>query len=228
MEESVQNKSVLISASLLAAKITELGAEANSVVAAGANWLHLDIMDNHFVPNLSFGPDLCSSLRQSGINVPLDVHLMLQPVTNMVERFAASGADYISFHSEAVSNVGAVIQQIKQHSCKAGLVLKPSTSLEVLNDCAADLDLVLIMSVEPGFAGQSFLPNSTQRIIEAREILQNKNSTALLQVDGGVNLTNASDIVAAGADVLVVGSAIFHSQDYATSINTLRLNCKLG
>ena len=184
--------------------------------------LHLDVMDNHYVPNLTFGPMVCRALRDYGINAPIDVHLMATPVDPLIEEFAAAGANYISFHPEASQHVDRSLQLIHKLNCKAGLVLNPSTPLEVLNYVLDKLDMVLLMSVNPGFTGQPFIAGSYKKIRDTRKLLEQHDSHAKLAVDGGICLENIGAVTAAGADYLVAGKAIFASHDYSAQIAALR------
>lgn len=199
----------LIAPSILSADFARLGEEVDAVLAAGADWVHFDVMDNHYVPNLTIGPMVCEALRKHGVTAPIDVHLMVEPVDRIVPDFARAGASLISFHPEASAHVHRTIQLIRSHGCKAGLVLNPATPLEVLDWVLDELDLVLLMSVNPGFGGQSFIPSALDKLARVRERIDASGRDVLLEIDGGVKADNIGTIAAAGADVFVAGSAIF-------------------
>ena len=208
-----------ISPSMLAADMLSFGDEVDAVISAGADSIHLDIMDNHYVPNLTFGHMFCAALRDKGIKIPLDVHLMCSPVDDLIARFADSGAEYITFHPEATLHVDRSIELIKSYGCKAGLVLNPATPISVLDHVLEKLDMVLLMSVNPGFGGQSFIPSVLPKIKSVRERIDAASLSTRLQIDGGVNLENIQSISAAGVDTFVMGSALFSSPSYKETIS---------
>jgi ribulose-phosphate 3-epimerase len=211
----------LIAPSILSADFAQLGAEIRAVEAAGADWIHVDVMDGHFVPNITMGPLVVEALRRT-TSLPLDVHLMIEHPDRFVEAFAAAGADYITVQVETTAHLHRTIHLIKALGVKAGAVLNPSTPLSSLDWILADLDLVLIMSVNPGFGGQEFIPNALDKIERLRKMIDGQQYKALIQIDGGVNSQTAGDVIRAGADVLVAGSAIFGSADYRASIQQLK------
>lgn len=212
----------IIAPSILSADFARLGEEVEAVLAAGADWIHFDVMDNHYVPNLTIGPMVCAALRKHGITAPIDVHLMVQPVDALVSQFAEAGANTISFHPEASKHVHRTIQLIRSHDCKPGIVLNPATPLEVLDWVLEEVDLVLVMSVNPGFGGQAFLPLALEKIRLIRERIDRAGLKVRLQVDGGVKPDNIGQIAMAGADTFVAGSAIFGADDYAKVIGGMR------
>ncbi len=212
----------LIAPSILSADFARLGEEVGNVLAAGADWVHFDVMDNHYVPNLTIGPLVCSALRKHGVTAPIDVHLMVQPVDRIIPDFAEAGASIISFHPEASSHVHRTIQLIKSHGCKAGLVLNPATPVDVLDWVLDELDLVLVMSVNPGFGGQGFIPSALDKLRAVRARIDASGRDIRLEVDGGVKADNIGAIAAAGADAFVAGSAIFSAPDYADVIARMR------
>ena len=212
----------VIAPSILSADFARLGEEVDNVLAAGADWVHFDVMDNHYVPNLTIGPLVCSALRKHGVTAPIDVHLMVQPVDRIVPDFAEAGATLISFHPEASSHVHRTIQLIKSHGCKAGLVLNPATPIDVLDWVLDELDMVLLMSVNPGFGGQAFIPSTLDKLRAVRKKIDATGKAIRLEIDGGVKADNIGEIAAAGADTFVAGSAIFNAPDYAEVISRMR------
>ncbi|WP_183960126.1 ribulose-phosphate 3-epimerase [Chiayiivirga flava] len=212
----------LIAPSILSANFAKLGEEVDNVLAAGADWVHFDVMDNHYVPNLTIGPLVCEALRKHGVTAPIDVHLMVEPVDRIVPDFAKAGATYISFHPEASAHVHRTVQLIKSHGCKAGVVLNPATPIEVLDWVLDELDLVLLMSVNPGFGGQAFIPSALEKLRRVRERIDRSGRDIRLEIDGGVKAENIGEIAAAGADTFVAGSAIFNAPDYADVIARMR------
>ncbi|KAA2285022.1 ribulose-phosphate 3-epimerase [Arenimonas fontis] len=212
----------IIAPSILSADFARLGEEVDAVLAAGADWVHFDVMDNHYVPNLTIGPMVCEALRKHGVKAPIDVHLMVRPVDRIVPDFARAGASLISFHPEASEHVHRTIQLIRSQGCQAGLVLNPATPVEVLDWVLADLDLVLLMSVNPGFGGQDFIPSALEKLRRVRERIDRLGKPIRLEIDGGVKAENIREIAAAGADTFVAGSAIFKAPDYADVISRMR------
>jgi ribulose-phosphate 3-epimerase len=217
-------QSTVIAPSILSADFARLGQDVEDVLAAGADWVHFDVMDNHYVPNLTFGPMICKALRKHGIEAPIDVHLMVEPVDELVPQFAQAGASLISFHPEASRHVDRTIQLIREQGCQAGLVLNPSTPLGQLHWTLDQLDLVLLMSVNPGFGGQSFIPHVLDKLRAVREMIDASGRDIRLEVDGGVKVDNIGEIAAAGADTFVAGSAIFGSGDYRATISRMKAN----
>jgi ribulose-phosphate 3-epimerase len=211
-----------IAPSILSANFAKLGEEVATVLRDGADVVHFDVMDNHYVPNLTIGPLVCEALRKHGITAPIDVHLMVSPVDRIVPDFAAAGATYISFHPEATEHVDRTIELIREHDCKPGLVFNPATPLDYLDYTLEKLDLVLIMSVNPGFGGQKFIPTALRKLREARERIDASGRNVRLEIDGGVKVDNIGEIARAGADMFVAGSAIFGSKDYAATIKAMR------
>jgi ribulose-phosphate 3-epimerase len=212
----------LIAPSILSADFARLGEQVESVIAAGADVVHFDVMDNHYVPNLTIGPVVCEALRRYGIKAPIDVHLMIRPVDRIVPDFAAAGATYISFHPEASEHVDRTIALIREHGCKPGLVFNPATPLDWLDYTLDKLDLVLLMSVNPGFGGQKFIPGVLPKIAEVRRRVAASGRDVRVEVDGGIKVDNIAAAAKAGADMFVAGSAIFGSKDYAATIRAMR------
>ncbi len=215
-------KDYLIAPSILSADFARLGDEVNAVLDAGADVVHFDVMDNHYVPNLTIGPMVCKALREHGVTAPIDVHLMVTPVDPLIEDFAAAGASYISFHPEASRHVHRSLQLIRDLGCKSGLVFNPATPLHCLDYLLDKLDLVLLMSVNPGFGGQQFIPATLDKLRQARTILDAAETPIRLEIDGGVGVANIREIAEAGADMFVAGSAIFGSGDYGATIAAMR------
>jgi len=211
-----------IAPSILSADFARLGDEVNAVLAAGADIVHFDVMDNHYVPNLTIGPMVCEALRKYGISAPLDVHLMVKPVDRIVPDFAKAGATYISFHPEATEHVDRTIELIREHGCKPGLVLNPATPIDFLDYTLPKLDLVLLMSVNPGFGGQKFIPGVLDKVRAVRKRIDALGKPIRLEVDGGVKVDNIGEIARAGADTFVAGSAIFGARDYQATISAMR------
>ena len=212
----------IIAPSILSANFAKLGAEVDAVLAAGADWVHFDVMDNHYVPNLTIGPLVCDALRNHGVTAPIDVHLMVKPVDRIIPDFAKAGATLISFHPEASEHIDRTIGLIKEQGCQAGLVLNPATPLNVLDHVLDKLDLVLIMSVNPGFGGQAFIPHALDKIRLVRERIRETGRLIRLEVDGGIKVDNIGAVSQAGADAFVAGSAIFGAGDYAQVISQMR------
>jgi ribulose-phosphate 3-epimerase len=217
-------QATVIAPSILSADFARLGQEVSDVLAAGADWVHFDVMDNHYVPNLTFGPMICKALRKHGVTAPIDVHLMVRPVDDLVRLFAEAGATLISFHPEASRHVDRTIQLIRELGCKPGLVLNPSTPLGQLHWTLDQLDMVLLMSVNPGFGGQSFIPHVLEKIRQVRKLIDDSGRDVRLEVDGGVKVDNIAEIAAAGVDTFVAGSAIFGSADYRATISRMKAN----
>jgi len=212
----------LIAPSILSADFARLGEDVQAVLDAGADIVHFDVMDNHFVPNLTIGPLICEALRKHGIEAPIDVHLMVEPVDRIIPDFAKAGANYITFHPEASRHIDRSLALIREEGCKAGLVFNPATPLDCLNYVVDKVDMVLLMSVNPGFGGQKFIPAALDKLREARKIIDQSGLDIRLEIDGGVKVDNIGEIAAAGADTFVAGSAIFGSDDYATTIAAMK------
>ena len=212
----------IISPSILSADFARLGAEVDAVLAAGADWIHFDVMDNHYVPNLTIGPMVCQALRKHGVSAPIDVHLMVKPVDRIIPDFAQAGASVISFHPEASRHVHRTVQLIKSHGCKAGVVLNPATPVDILDWVLDEVDLVLLMSVNPGFGGQEFISSALDKLRVVRRKIDASGRQIHLEIDGGVKVDNIGQIAAAGADAFVAGSAIFNAPDYGRVIADMR------
>jgi len=219
-------KDYIIAPSILSADFSRLGEEVDSVLKAGADWVHFDVMDNHYVPNLTIGPMVCQSLRDYGITAPIDVHLMVKPVDQLIKSFSKAGATYITFHPEASDDVDRSLDLIKDNGCKAGLVLNPDISIEVLDGFLDKLDMILLMSVFPGFGGQEFIDSVLEKVTKIRSIINDKNFNTRLEIDGGIKLENIKQAADAGADTFVSGSAIFNQPDYSEIIQKMRDSLK--
>ncbi|MFM8479939.1 MAG: ribulose-phosphate 3-epimerase [Gammaproteobacteria bacterium] len=217
-----QSRPAWIAPSILAADFARLGAEVDAVLAAGADLIHFDVMDNHYVPNLTVGPLVCAALRKYGVTAPIDVHLMVQPVDRLVADFAKAGATWITFHPEASEHVDRTIALIREHGCRPGLVLNPATPLGWLDHTLDQLDMVLLMSVNPGFGGQQFIPSALAKLRAVRERIDASGREVRLEIDGGIKIENIGAAAAAGADTFVAGSAIFGSADYAATVRAMR------
>lgn len=215
-------KKFMIAPSILSADLARLGEDVANVVDAGADIIHFDVMDNHYVPNLTFGPAVCQALRDYGITADIDVHLMVSPVDDLIEQFAKAGANYISFHPEASQHVDRSIQLIKDNGCKAGLVLNPASPLSLLDYVIYKLDFVLLMSVNPGFGGQAFIPKTLDKLRDLKKLIEQQNLNTRIEIDGGVKVDNIRAIAEAGADMFVAGSAIFNQPDYKLVIDAMR------
>ena len=212
----------IIAPSILSSDFARLGEEVDAVLKAGADWVHFDVMDNHYVPNLTIGPMVCKALRNYGVTAPIDVHLMVKPVDSLIEDFAKAGATFITFHPEASDHVDRSLQLVKSLGCKTGLVLNPETSLDLLDSCWDRLDMVLLMSVNPGFGGQDFIPSVLNKISALRKTIDQKKLNIRLEVDGGIKLDNIAEVANAGADTFVSGSGIFGEKSYQDVISKMR------
>ena len=212
----------LIAPSILAANFARLGDEVDNVLEAGADIVHFDVMDNHYVPNLTIGPMVCKALRDHGVTAPIDVHLMVSPVDDLIRMFADAGASYITFHPEATNHIDRSLQLVRELGCKSGLVLNPGTGLDTAQWVMDKIDMLLLMSVNPGFGGQAFIPSTIDKLKQARKMIDSSGHDIRLEVDGGVGVANIAEIAAAGADTFVAGSAIFSQPDYSEVIGKLR------
>ena len=211
-----------IAPSILSADFAKLGEEVDNVLVAGADIVHFDVMDNHYVPNLTIGPLVCEALRNHGVTAPIDVHLMVKPVDRIIPDFASAGASYITFHPEASEHVDRTIGLIKESGCKAGLVFNPATPLHYLEHTIEQIDMVLLMSVNPGFGGQSFIPHTLEKLKTVRKLIDSHGLATRLEIDGGVKIDNIKEIASAGADTFVAGSAIFNTENYKATIDKMR------
>ena len=217
-----------IAPSILSADFAKLGEEVDNVLASGADIVHFDVMDNHYVPNLTIGPLVCDALRSHGVTAPIDVHLMVKPVDRIIPDFAKAGASYITFHPEASEHIDRTVALIKEQGCMAGLVFNPATPLHYLDHVIDQLEMVLLMSGNPGFGGQSFIPSSLEKLRVVRKMIDDKNLSTRLEIDGGVKTDNIRDIASAGADTFVAGSAIFNTDNYKSTIDAMRSELALA
>jgi len=217
-------KTPIIAPSILSADFARLGEEVDNVIKAGADWVHFDVMDNHYVPNLTIGPLVCEALRKHGVTAPIDVHLMVKPVDRIIPDFVKAGASIITFHAEASEHIDRTLQLIKESGCQAGLVFNPATPLHYLDHVMDKIDVILLMSVNPGFGGQSFIPETINKLKQVRKMIDDSGYDIRLEVDGGVKIDNIGEIAAAGADAFVAGSAIFNADDYQSTITQMREN----
>ena len=217
-----------IAPSIRSADFAKLGEEVDNVLASGADIVHFDVMDNHYVPNLTIGPLVCDALRSHGVTAPIDVHLMVKPVDRIIPDFAKAGASYITFHPEASEHIDRTVALIKEQGCMAGLVFNPATPLHYLDHVIDQLDMVLLMSVNPGFGGQFFIPSSLEKLRVVRKMIDDKNLSTRLEIDGGVKTDNIRDIASAGADTFVAGSAIFNTNNYKSTIDAMRSELALA
>ena len=217
-----------IAPSILSADFAKLGEEVDNVLVAGADIVHFDVMDNHYVPNLTIGPLVCEALRNHGVTAPIDVHLMVKPVDRIIPDFASAGASYITFHPEASEHVDRTIGLIKESGCKAGLVFNPATPLHYLEHTIEQIDMVLLMSVNPGFGGQSFIPHTLEKLKTVRKLIDSHELATRLEIDGGVKIDNIKEIASAGADTFVAGSAIFNTENYKATIDKMRSELALA
>ena len=222
VDETLMKQPALIAPSILSADFARLGEEVDNVLAAGADLVHFDVMDNHYVPNLTIGPMVCEALRKHGVTAPIDVHLMVTPVDDLIRMFIDAGASYITFHPEASNHVDRSLQLIRDGGCKAGLVFNPATPLHYLDHVMDRLDMILLMSVNPGFGGQKFIPGTLDKLREARRRIDASGHEIRLEIDGGVKTDNIREIAAAGADTFVAGSAIFNTDNYKATIDAMR------
>lgn len=218
----MDNKNYLIAPSILSANFAKLGEETQAVLDAGADIIHFDVMDNHYVPNLTMGPMFCKALRDYGITAPIDAHLMAKPTDDLIISFSQAGATHISIHPNATTHLDRSIRLIKDHGCTAGIVLNPAVSLDVLDYVIDEIDVILLMTVNPGFGGQTFIPYMLKKIIDTRQLITERNPNIRIQVDGGIKINNIADVARAGADIFVAGSAIFDSVNYSDAIHGMR------